>query len=551
MGLTIRILLSAALFGMTSTEVFRVSAAEPQRVFDGGWQFVRVVDLYSGQHVPDAVVRLTDSSGRLIAHIAADSFGRAAFMGLREGDYRLAANAHGFLKPEFGGPRDAFTVTAVRPGGASVLHLVRAASLTGRVVTTSGVPLFAVDVSVVKQTTTRGRVAGSAVFANGRTDDRGQFSIGGLHPGSYIVKTAPTLLGRVADRQVGVAVTIARDQSVGRSAGAVQVRPGVRETLPDIVADLRPLVTVRGAIRREGSPAMARLALTALSGGDQIAATEWSRYDFSTTTTADGRFEFSGVPAGEYLLEGMVTASGAEFKANTVNGYVRQRIVAPEDVLEIAVDAQVMPSVTLAGVVNVEGSPRGVGGRPNRLRLVPIGSQLSLDDRSRLAEVGWNGEFVVENLLPGRYVAELVASVPTRILTHVLNGREWMAGPIEIKEDTGAWFITATTALGSVEGKLTGTQVAGRTVLAFPTQSTLWQYAPTDWVQFAEATSDMEGRFTFDTLPQGRYAIVVRPDSLIGRWTDRATLERLAASAVRIEVQTHATSSVTLAIVGR
>ena len=118
-----------------------------------------------------------------------DERGRFAFRGLAAGTYRLVAQHDAFVRPE----ARLATVGEGQSPGDVMLPMVPTAAITGRVVDEYGDPAANVYVRASLK---------EATFET-RTNDRGEYRLFGLPPGSYTVSAAPYLAARIEDTTLG------------------------------------------------------------------------------------------------------------------------------------------------------------------------------------------------------------------------------------------------------------------------------------------------------------------------------------------------------------
>jgi len=163
-----------------------------------------VLDAESGTPVAGAVVALSGTLGVPGAAALSDSRGRFVFESLRSGTYTMSAQKIGFFDGVFGESEVPSVPFALRSGILGLKRLVlaerqwfqdatirlhRPASVAGRVVDEELRPADGRPVRVLKVPDSPNEpfvVAGSAI-----TDDRGEFWIGRLLKGRYVVAVLP------------------------------------------------------------------------------------------------------------------------------------------------------------------------------------------------------------------------------------------------------------------------------------------------------------------------------------------------------------------------
>ena len=120
----------------------------------------------------------------------------------------------------------------------------------------------------------------------------------------------------------------------------------------------------------------------------------------------------------------------------------------------------------------------------------------------------------------------------------LLDGRDITDTPIEIRsgQEITRVTLTFTDAVSEINGTLTtgqGVPVTDYTVLAFPTDSSLWNAQSR---HIATARPDQNGKFRIRNLPAGTYYMATVDPSQQGEWFEPAYLEeqRLGATNVTI-----------------
>lgn len=155
----------------------------------------RVRDDSNGAALAGAVVMLT-LGGRVPIRVMTDADGRFAFDALPAGEFNVTATLAGYSPGAHG---------RMRPGGASLpialtdgqrldnltISLWPLAALAGTVVDDAGEPVIGVGVQAWRRAIAGGRWQLTSV-ASDTTDDRGEFRIGALEPGPYVVAVPMT-----------------------------------------------------------------------------------------------------------------------------------------------------------------------------------------------------------------------------------------------------------------------------------------------------------------------------------------------------------------------
>lgn len=161
------------------------AAASPAAVIRG-----TVVENFTGKLLTRALVILQPMQGTPGGErtMRTDRLGGFSFDALPAGVYVLKASRRGFLPVEYGQKRwnsagQPITIGESETGFYS-LRLPRYAALSGTVVDENEIGLPDYEVAVYRATRPL------TLIGSGKTDDRGQYRVGGLTPGRYFVRTA-------------------------------------------------------------------------------------------------------------------------------------------------------------------------------------------------------------------------------------------------------------------------------------------------------------------------------------------------------------------------
>jgi hypothetical protein len=390
-AVVLRLVVSASMvLGATATARAQVpppqpaAAGEPAGPPPKGFILGQVVDAASGRPVSGAVVSLQGSTqdpaiagpialdeATFVAGLNApgpgqvitDSEGRFLFRSLGKGSYGLSVRAGGYGPGSYG---------QRRPGGPSrrvaleedqrlsdvTVRLWKYASISGRLVDEAGEPAIGASVTLSRLMFYGGRrrytSAGSV-----STDDRGQYRLGTLVPGTYIVQvrsTITTVPASIADLYqqaisspggmnalpmdlmmmgsptMGIRVgdySLQYSGLSGRSAlppppapdGRLSVYPTLFYPSATLVSQATPITvasgedrtgidmtlrlvratTVSGVVNGPEGPA-GMVSLRLQPGGVDKFTSDMGFETATSITAADGTFRFLGVPSGSYTL---------------------------------------------------------------------------------------------------------------------------------------------------------------------------------------------------------------------------------------------------------
>ncbi len=468
----IRILLAAAL-----TASAAVAATVPGAVFDD-----ETKSALARTHV--TLVPLPGNPAEQVSMLSSDA-GSFAFADVKPGWYLLRSTRPGYATAEFGQARPGqpghpFEVrTADDSPEMRLMTMRRQASIVGSVVDDNGIgiPAWPVVVYTSRQPIER--------VTQGITDDRGNFRIGELDPGSYLVRSGAGTseeAGALIPTYYKYGTTVAGAQAVHLRLGEVQAFV-VIHAIEGQVFELAGTVTVSN-----GAPI--RVTMITDTGRQVIAS-------------AAGPFTQAGVPAGpvDLLTEGPGCAS---FQRLTM-------------------DRNIFVGLTCSPLVTPVLDGAGSG--------TLIARRIDLDGRG--AELAWTGK---ETLTPGHWQFT-VRPGPNQYLAGI---REDSADKDGTSRD--GWFaldignsphlrVTLSNKPASISGIVSQDGVPTRGARVY--LESFDEAVPEVRLQSWTVRADSAGRYVFPSLPPGSYRAMssfdVELDDPVGRGS--ATTVRIAEGA--------------------
>jgi hypothetical protein len=401
-----------------------------------------VIDSESGGPVRKAVVTLTlQGTPRRWATTRTDGSGRFEFKGLPAGKYDLRATKMNGGTATYGAStfRELGDVIMLGDGearGEITLRFLYSASVSGHVYDPDGEPVANARVSLLRP----GRNLGAPVLVQyrgaGITDDRGEYRFSSVAPGRYYLRVSPTGPGRFGGPNTGPQAMLVEQFFGGerdaKDATAVHVGGGESLSGFDFHLISEPAVEVRGqvlGVPTEPEPAQAQPpqseGLVELSSGTiggfgggmadagiqiRISPAEWNSQRWTTGVIALGpehRFETPAVPAGRYRIEAELHAGNKAYGASQI---VDLHPGSGEISLTLA------PAVDIHGNLRVEGQAPHTDlpatSRPGRntLRVQLVRPETRQSNVS--AEVGADGRFTLEQVLPGEWELSITPVPP-------------------------------------------------------------------------------------------------------------------------------------------
>jgi hypothetical protein len=264
----------------------------------------------------------------------------------------------------------------------------------------------------------------------------------------------------------------------------------------------------------------------------------------STSASEEGRFSFRSVPPGTYSIAARAYPTNVRtgaIPAETTMWGETHLVVAGEDVSGIALALQ--PSLTISGRVDFEGSGPRI---PELLAMrVPIPAlPAGISNPIPLPSAVIDGSrFSITGVLPGRY---RFTSPPRGIRAPLgpwwmksllLNGREILDEPLELRESTDQGVITfsdRTSELSGVVRAADGAPITDAFVVCFAADPRFWFHQSR---RVAGVRLSTEGKYVVRNLPAGDYLVTVANDVELNEWFDPEMLKTLARRAVRVALK--------------
>lgn len=532
-----------------------------------------------------AVAQLMSSlSDRRLA--VTDDEGRFEFQQLPAGRYTLVVSKAAYATSYFGARRPH------RPPGASivladaerradiVVPLMRGAVIAGTVRAASGQPVPNARLAVLTYQTLNGRrTLGPAAGSGTTVDDRGEYRMYGLPPGTYVVAVAPPFTAQSARPTSAAEVRWAQQLASQPTAeiGSAPVPPAQAPVMPLPVyypgtpdADTATTIEVGPGEERTGIDLVLQYVVAARLEGvvqhpdGRLAAntgvflarpgtTFFLESPMTLTRTdASGRFVAAALRPGRYSI--FVTASSAPGgPPATPSGAGRGGTTPPADLwasetVEVSgrdiegIRLVLQRGMTLAGRVDFDASERPAP-EPARVRL-------NLTARARDGQpqlgvpfqtLGPNGAFEFRGIAPGTY--ELTATVSGgtpqewTARSALWNGANLLE-PFEIVpgDDRADVVVTITDRVTELSGTIFDTRgqpAPDYSVLVFPVDRTQWVY-PSRRIRSVRPATNAEFRLL--AMPPGEYFVAVLVDTNDVDLGDTSFLEEVAAASIRVRL---------------
>jgi protocatechuate 3,4-dioxygenase beta subunit len=481
--------------------------------------------------------------------------GRFAFTELEAGAYRLAFERNGYVRQEYG--------QKTFPGRGMTLELrenqrlrdltvglTAAGSISGRILDDDNQPVADLSVQLIRASYLENGKRAWQVHGTARTDDRGEYRLYFITPGSYYLR-AGTPQGangatsvRPSPNSVPAAYASRHYPGVTslQEAARITVRPGVTVNGIDMTLDRQQLFRVRGRI------------IDTATGAAPAQVTIWLTYRVDETgfeyplaqfggdagVYSNGVFEFRNVVPGSYGLSATMAAPASM-------GHIPVEVLnADIDDLELPIS----PAGSISGRVDLEGA-RAVAaafserGKPWVL-LAPVndagGDARGIEFKSKLpgfpgkryGDVQPDGTFEIGPFLPGAYELSVRGFDPAMYVKDAeFGGADALGRPLRItgRESGGLTLRLASTSsalVGSVTGRAGA--AAGAHVVLVPDQSRHRADL------YRAVTTDQHGRFAMSRIVPGDYKVYAWAAIEPYAWFDPQVLARDESSARSLRV---------------
>ena len=513
-----------------------------------------------------ARVTLANLEIRYNRTIVTDDSGRFAFRNVPAGRFALSAMKDAYVGAAYGARRAGgqgppLTIVEGAQLTGLALKLTRGAVITGMVTDVSGQPVPDAQVGAMQWAFVNGERRLSS-GSSGRTDDRGVYRIFGLRPGQYFVNASMTRMSfgstsdlllptdADVDRALQEPATGKQSIGVGRTAGyvpvyhpsvtsvaqatPVEVAAGDERTGVDIQMVMVPSGRVEGTVTYpEGElPRTIQLSMSAASD-EGFRGLEGFR---SSRPEPNGRYQFGGLPPGDYLVTARANAPGGG--ADSIL-WATANVTVTGDAT-VSVPLELRRGFKVAGRVTFDAAQKPPADlRGWRVGLTPIVGRNEVSLGVTAAELEADGSFTISGVTPGRF--RIQPSVPAAagsewLATSIsVNGRNMLDDPIEVHGDIAGVAVGFTDRVPTLSGKLldaaAGAAPSEYYVILFPAERALWT-PQSQRIQAVRVATD--GQYRFRRVFPGAYLVAATLDVEQGEWMDPSFLQRVAAGAVPV-----------------
>jgi len=568
-------LLACVLFGLPYAPWQTPRDARPDAVAGSAVVEGRIQNEH-GEPLDHATVVAVGVSVRLARAVHTDNTGRYSIEKLSPGRYVVVASSPGYMTTAFGGGAlyglgsfDGRSVTLVLNDGErfdAPIALTRVSALSGTVVDEHGLPAVAI-VSVFFRRPAGGRGSPLSVVARAQSDRLGRYRVEGLPPNSYLVRaerpSAVSDLRQMDPEMLAAAIQsidrttvplpvrdLAREAAFGyratyypgvtssRIARPVRVEPGSEHTGIDLQLQLTRTVTFEATVVYAAGRS-ADSATMKLTGEDEAV-------EYQGTMHGDGRFLFTGVPPGRYVLAARASLAPLPERPRAI-------LWGSQEIF-VETGARIAPNLAPHSGADISGRVVFSGSRPipevaraprPLAELIPVASEFTRFSQPNAAlgtmdaanaQPGGGTTIRFDSIAPGRY---LIASTPPSgwsLRSAMLNGVDVSAAPFEVRagDDLEGLVVTFTDQSTSLTGTIkneSGEPVYAHTLVVFPADRRARFAGPGGRIKAVRP--DSRGRYDVRPLPAGEYLVALARDVAIDA-IHEDLLNALEPGAIRV-----------------
>lgn len=525
------ILAVAAMSGAGRADWEQPSSPQPTATAATASISGRVLRAHDGGPLRFAAISVESTDGEVRRSATTDVSGEFMIANLAPGRYVISARAAGYVQGTWRKDRASRGPTATELQAHEQLtdvriSLARGGVITGRVVDGEGVPVEGVPVhalvsefrggrELLRQTATRPRI----------TDDRGHFRVFGLDPAEYYVVAIPGPFGELPGGPMpGHTLTYFPGVSTVAEAVSTTVVANRESAIGDLV--VRPVTTgaITGTVLDARSAARAGVELVLLPETGPT-----SNLLPRASSDSTGRFSFTTVPPGTYLL---------------------QNLPAPTIPSEFGVATLTVSGATTTTTLRLQSATQARGRivfedeapdfPPRRLMVTLQAATRTLSPMARGARAKVLDDWSLEmtNIWGPQFLRLLEPPEGWMVRRVDAGADDFVDRPIDFGRDDLPPIRVVLTRRGAI---ITGivrdadrVPAAGARVLVFAADARRW-FQDERAIHWTRVGAD--GRYRSRALPSGDYLIAAVDDSVVRDWPPRpALLEALRAVASTLTV---------------
>ena len=472
-----------------------------------------------------------------------DSNGRFILRNVPPGEYIVVTNRQGYLRES-----DADIRVTVAPK-ASIrdvnVRMIVAGTISGRVVDANGLPLAEALVTALQPGYLNTGQRQLQQRTGNSSDDRGEFRIRGLRPGTYYLR---------ADMPFWASDSATFYPGVREEAGAVAVTVKEAQDTPvnvRVEAQLKPVMTISGVVTSPVTGVPANVVERILIAGGN---NEFTYYDNRADDRTNGRFEIRNIYPGNYDLFPDARDSDGKLYTSRTN----------VDVIDRSIENLTLPAMPL---VNVKGRMTYNGDPPGRrlnnpalrfqvvrgLQPFAIGPPTGGQGPSTMVTPDpETGEFVFTGMPPGLYkITPTPQSLPDAYVEDVRQGVKsvYLEGFTVSDQSTQPIEVHLGGPGGKIEGivRTASQEPAVRARVVLVPEAT----RRSDQARYQSVQTDKDGKFTLRAIPPGNYTVYAWETVPQSAWLNADFMKKFESKGQPITLERGATTGMQLTALPR
>lgn len=408
-----------------------------------------------------------------------------------------------------------------------------------------------------------------------RTDDRGVYRIAGLPPGEYVLGAAETNTREDARDEYSMMglsgssnfnVSYYQNETSLRQATAVKVEAGQEASEINVTLIDRALYTVSGTVvaRQGRTPLRAQVSIQSKSESNALSLMDSSP---STTTDEQGRWTFTGIPDGTYMIKADPGSDEAEAedqeplkeaqqqtregRAATATSPRRPSFVPRQQDVTVSgadlsgVVIEVSEGGRLQGRVSVEGVDKQL---PPGLNVYLLPREGGLAGLERYGFIEQDGSFTIYKVPPGEFylsVPQLSDKFYVKSIT--AGGSDLMREPVRMSAGTSVENIRITIAsdVATLRGRVVSSgdakPVRAAILLLVPSDPARWRYSGS----FLPVVTESDGTFKITAAP-GPYLLMLLGEGENLRSLNEAFVKARSAGAKAVTLAPNGSETIEL-----
>jgi len=516
----------------------------------------QVVDALSGEPIRQVALTLTivENNAQLAERrdrpprirTTSDSAGNFLFRNLPPGRYQLQGEKTGYVMAAYSDrPGQIRTLLSGKPGQdltGIVFKLIPQGVIAGKVLDEFGEPMANASLRLLRQMDYFPRIRDR--FSGGGTNALGEYLIGDLPPGRYILFVEPNpgrssrgaMLKQGQEEQDTYIPTYYPGTADAEAAASIQLGAGQQVRGIDVWLQKGRLYRISGQV---SGLEPHRINLIPVSADEQAPRRPFQ----GIQNDRDGGFVISGVLPGEYQLMALRFAeNGPPQYLGTSPVSVRNR-----DVEGLVVQSVPLGPISIAGRITMEESGGSLSGAGVGLQRLGPPVPFLTDGNTKMQE---DGVFTIENISPGKYSVNV--SYPEGDTWYV---KRITAGPTDVLRDgldlTQSGTIAPLDIVISPEGGMIQGVVregdaprAGACLTLFPETLTSG-----DQRLRRGTNSDESGQFVIRNVAPGNYRLFAWEQRFSFRDLEEQDLQPYQSSSVRVRVEENASQRVEVPVI--